>query len=172
MWCLKSALITRKSLHNTLLGEQTKGTWLFTDLLLVTDFSSMFTFITKEWHLFSCENQEMHNCKDVQLYSFISYTGMFRSLSWPSPGCRTVRIQAIHSDYTKNAWQNPTGFPCIFYIITSVLLYSYCTISWRWSQEWLKHAGLMNKMYSWTSLQLCICWFLQENKITLMHGTE
>ena len=31
-------------------------------------------------YLFSCRNQQVHNCVDVQLYSFIYYTDMFRSL--------------------------------------------------------------------------------------------
>ena len=31
-------------------------------------------------HLFSDTDQRMHSCEDVQLYSFIRYTDMFRPL--------------------------------------------------------------------------------------------
>jgi hypothetical protein len=41
------------------------------------------------------ETKKMHACEDVQLYSFIYYTDMFRSLLWPSLGCRTARMQVI-----------------------------------------------------------------------------
>jgi hypothetical protein len=47
------------------------------------------------WTYFLVETKRMHSCEDVQLYSFIYHTYMFRLLLWPSSGCRTVRIQAV-----------------------------------------------------------------------------
>ena len=45
--------------------------------------------------IFSCRKLQTHNCEDVQLYSFIYYTHIFRSLLWLLSGCRSVRIQEV-----------------------------------------------------------------------------
>ena len=71
-------------------------------------------------NLFYCMSANMHHCEDVQLYSFIYYTDMFRSLLWPSSRCRTVRTRAI-CDYEKMR-QNFGGFFSRTCWIISVLL--------------------------------------------------
>jgi hypothetical protein len=52
----------------------------------------------------------MHTCDYVQLYTFIYYTDMFRSLLCPSSGYRTVRIQVIRLWLDKMRGKNLTRF--------------------------------------------------------------
>jgi hypothetical protein len=63
---------------------------------------------------FSCRNQQMHNCKDVQPYSFLHYTDMFQSLLWLSSGCGTIRIQVIHYRLHKMPEKNVPRFLPIY----------------------------------------------------------
>jgi ABC-type sugar transport system permease subunit len=60
--------------------------------------------------------------QDVQLYRFIYYIDMFRSLLWPSSGCRPVMIQAIHKWLHKMLETNLPRF-------VSTLLVT--TLSWN-----------------------------------------
>jgi hypothetical protein len=46
--------------------------------------------------IFSCRNQRVHIFKDVQLYSCINYTDVFRSILWSSSGCCTVSSRPSH----------------------------------------------------------------------------
>ena len=46
-------------------------------------------------NLNTCSNRQKYTWQNVQLYIFIYYTDMFRSLLWPPSWCRTVIIQAI-----------------------------------------------------------------------------
>lgn len=59
---------------------------------------------------FLAETKKIHRCKDVQLYSFIPYTDMYRSLSWPPSGCRTIGIKAIHLWFHKMREKNLLRF--------------------------------------------------------------
>ena len=69
-----------------------KGRWKCLPLIL-------FIFLQKP------RNIQLRGCSAVQF----CHTNMFRSLLWPSSGCRTVRTQAIRC---------------------------YRTTPWRWSKDW------------------------------------